>query len=187
MNERGGASPLSKQELQALWQELHAKYPEEFAVSPKAAVEWRIKQIPSNSTFHRRWLAAELVEAGWQPGERGNEDMERDNYLQRLMALALHDRHAEATAAAHALAARWSKDAGTILSCARILALAAGAVKGDAALTDRYAARAVALLQQAVAAGYKYGQHVIKDSDFEALRQREDFQMLLKKLNTKQP
>ncbi len=185
LNERGGASPLSKQELQALWQELYAKYPEEFTVSPRAAVEWRFKQIPSNRTFHRRWLAAELAEAGWRPGERGNEDMERDNYLERLLALALHGRHAEATAAAEALAARWSKDAGTIFHCARVLALAVGAVKGDAALTDRYAARAVALLQQAVAAGYKYGQHVIKDSDFEALRQRDDFQMLLKKLNAK--
>ncbi|HTV54160.1 MAG TPA: WD40 repeat domain-containing protein, partial [Terriglobia bacterium] len=187
LNERGGASSLSKPELQSLWQELYAKYPEEFTVSPKAAVEWRFKQIPSNRAFHRRWLAADLAEAGWQPGERGNEDMERDSYLERLLALALHGRYAEATAATEALAARWSKDAGTIFHCARVLALAAGAVKGDAALTDRYAARAVALLQQAVAAGYKYGQHVIKDSDFEALRQREDFQMLLKRLDSKQP
>jgi hypothetical protein len=187
LNERGGASPLGKQELQVLWQELHAKYPGEFAVSPKAAVEWRIKQIPSNSIFHRRWLAAELAEAVRQPRERGNENMERDKYLQRLFALAQHGRHAEATAAADALAARWLKDKDTLYGCARFYALAAGAVKGDAALAEHYAARAVALLQQAVAAGYKDGRHMIEDSFLEALRQRDDFRMLLKKLNAKQP
>lgn len=85
------------------------------------------------------------------------------------------------------LAARWSEDAGAIYDCACVHALAAGSVKDDAALAERYAARAVALLQQAVAAGYKNGQHLLKESDVDALRHREDFQMLLKKLNAKQP
>jgi hypothetical protein len=183
----GGLVPLSKQEMQALWQELHAKYPQEFAVSPAAAVEWRVGQLqsaskierPSLVAFHRRWLASELAEADWQPGERGNEDMQRDNYLQRLYALALSDRHAQAIAAADALAARWPKDLDTLYGCACVHALAAGAVKGDAGLAERYADRAVALLRQALTAGFNDGQQLAKDPDLDALRRRDDFVQLL--------
>ncbi len=52
---------------------------------------------------------------------------------------------------------------------------------------ERYAARAVALLQQAVAKGYKDVAHMKKDRDLDALRDREDFQALLKELEAKPP
>lgn len=129
--------------------------------------------------FGRRWLAAELSEVGWQPGERGNEKLAVPDYLQRLYALAQHGHNTDVTAAADALAARWPKDNDTLYNCACVHALAAGAVMGDAALADRYAARAVVLLRQAVAAGYKDGQHILKDSDLDALRGRKDFLDLL--------
>jgi len=42
--------------------------------------------------------------------------------------------------------------------------------------------RAVALLQQAVAKGYKDAEHVKKDTDLKALRERDDFKKLVAKL-----
>ncbi len=186
----GGISPLGKQEREALWRELSGRYPEEFTVRPEAAVEWRMEQILSAwkmkrsdlGAFHRRWLADELVEAGWQPGERGNEDMERYRYVLRLQSLAAHGSHAQAVAAADAVAARWPKDHNTLYDRACVFALAAGAVQGDVALSDRYAARAVALLRQAVAAGYRNGPHIRRDPDLNALRRRKDFLDLLRDL-----
>jgi hypothetical protein len=153
-------------------------------------VEWRITQLasisierPGEIAFHRRWLVAELADAGWQPGERGDEDDGPDHYLQRLYALVQHGHSADAVAAADALAARWSKDADTLYNCARVYSLAAGAANGDAALSDRYAGRAMTLLRQAAAAGYKDDQRVLKDPDLDALRGRNDFRELLKMLH----
>jgi serine/threonine protein kinase/WD40 repeat protein len=183
-----GLLPLSKQELQRLWQELHAKYPAEFAVSPRAVVEWRIKQLQSMSggqdsfgiASSRRWLNSELTQASWQPGEHGNEDMNRNNYLERLYAVAQHGSHSDAVAAADALALRYSKDGDTLYNCACIYGLAAGAVKADAPLADRYALRAIALLRQAADAGFKDSAHLQKDTDLDSLRTREDFKALVK-------
>ena len=148
----GGVSPLGREELQALWKELRSKYPDEFTISPKAEVEWRIRQLQSASetkqrtavAISRRWLAAALAESGWRPGERGNEDLTRDDYLQRLWALAQFSRNADVFTAADALAARWPDDLLTLYGCAGVHALAAGAAKDDAGLADRCAARASA-------------------------------------------
>jgi hypothetical protein len=183
----GGTAPLRREERQALWRELRDRYPEEFAVSDAAVIAWRIDYLAAWLAFGRQWLAAELAECGWQPGEQGNEKLEVWDYLQRLQALALHGSHNEAVAAADALAARWNKDADTLYDCARVPALAATAVNGDAALSERYAARAVALLRQAVDAGYANAGHMRKDSDLDSLRRREDFRELLKKLDAKKP
>lgn len=181
-----GFVPLRREEMEALWRELRAKYPEEFAVSPEAAVDWRIGQLQATTNnqrtacaLHRRWLAAELAEAGWQPGERGNEKMKLDIHLIRLLALAQYGRHADAVSAAEALANRWLKDGDTLFQCACVHAVAAGAVQGDAALTNRYAGRAVALLRQAVGAGFKDTDQILKNPDLDAIRRREEFAQLL--------
>src|SRR5262249_27777269 len=50
---------------------------------------------------------------------------------------------------------------------------------------EKHAARAVALLKQAIAAGYKDLDHIQKDTDFDPLRQRDDFRQLLKALPAK--
>jgi len=47
-------------------------------------------------------------------------------------------------------------------------------------LTEKYSARAVALLRHAVKAGYKDVEHLEKDSDLDPLRARSDFQQLLR-------
>jgi tetratricopeptide (TPR) repeat protein/tRNA A-37 threonylcarbamoyl transferase component Bud32 len=52
----------------------------------------------------------------------------------------------------------------------------------DAARQQEYGQRAVALLRQAVQAGYKNVALLKKDPDLDPLRQREDFQMLLAEL-----
>jgi hypothetical protein len=73
----------------------------------------------------------------------------------------------------------------TLYNCACACALAAGAVKDDAALGEKYASRAVGLLRQAVAAGYKDVEHIQQETDFDPLRGREDFQQVLKQLAAK--
>ena len=50
-----------------------------------------------------------------------------------------------------------------------------------------YAERAVELLQKAVKAGWKDAAHMKKDSDFDSLRDRADFQKLLADLEAKFP
>jgi hypothetical protein len=66
------------------------------------------------------------------------------------------------------------------LAC--VCALASAAVKDDAKRREQYADRAVALLRQAVAAGWKDAAHMKKDQDLAPLRDREDFQKLLAEL-----
>ena len=46
-------------------------------------------------------------------------------------------------------------------------------------LQEPYAGRAVELLRQAVAKGYKDIAHLKRDKDLDALRQRGDFKLLL--------
>jgi hypothetical protein len=195
LDAKGVTVALRKDERQALWRDLRTRYPGEFAVSAEAALAWRIGQLeaasraerPAGVASGRRWLAADLAALGWQPVENGNEQLAVDDYLQRLAALAQHGRPADAVVAADALAARWPKDADTLYGCACVYALAAGACAGDAPTADRHAGRAVALLQQAVAADFKDAEMLHKDPDLDAVRRRDDFQKLLKELDAKRP
>jgi hypothetical protein len=61
------------------------------------------------------------------------------------------------------------------LACVYALA----AAKLPPADADRAAAKAVATLRQAVAAGYRDGAHILKDPDLDALRRRDDFAAVL--------
>jgi hypothetical protein len=54
-------------------------------------------------------------------------------------------------------------------------------------LAPEEAARAVALLRQAVAGGYKDAARLKKDRDLDALRGRDDFRLLLAELEAKKP
>jgi len=62
---------------------------------------------------------------------------------------------------------------------------AAAAVSGDDKQVEQYAARAVELLRQAVAKGYKDAAHMKKDTDLDPLRSHPEFQKLLKELEAK--
>ncbi len=63
--------------------------------------------------------------------------------------------------------------------------MAAGAVKDDRALTDRYAASAVDLLRKAVKADFLGGELLRVEPDLDALRGRKDFMDLLRDLAKK--
>jgi hypothetical protein len=63
--------------------------------------------------------------------------------------------------------------------------LACSSVKGDAKLADRYAARAVELLRQAAARGYENVDRFKSESDFDSLRNRDDYRKLLADLEEK--
>jgi hypothetical protein len=83
---------------------------------------------------------------------------------------------ATAIAEADELAAAPGAAADTLYGAAAVHAVAAAVARGDVA--ERYAARAVAMLRQAVAAGYADVAHLRTDPDLDALRGRGDFKEL---------
>jgi serine/threonine protein kinase/WD40 repeat protein len=183
----GGLLPLTKEETQAMWLELYAKYPQEFALNHEALLEWRVGRLNALSVdsiesvaFHRRCLARELDESNWHPTHVPDNDIR--SFLQRLYAMAQFGHRDEAIAAADDLAVRSPKEGWIVYSCACVFGLAAAADKGDANRADQYAARAVVLLRRAVDAGYKNPEWMRNDLDLESLRRRDDFQTLLKGL-----
>jgi tetratricopeptide (TPR) repeat protein len=111
----------------------------------------------------------------------------------RVQSLARTGEHAKAVTEANALAEAKDADAGTLYDLACVCAIASAKVKGaknpgaDASrLAEEYAARAVELLRQAVAKGFKDIEHMKKDTDLDALREREDFKKLLAEMEAKQ-
>jgi WD40 repeat protein len=105
----------------------------------------------------------------------------------RALALARAGEHANAVAEANALAQAKDVSTATLYDLACVCAIASSTVKGgkiagtDAArLAELYAARAVELLRSVIAKGYKDIEHMKKDDDLKSLREREDFQKLLK-------
>jgi tetratricopeptide (TPR) repeat protein len=82
-----------------------------------------------------------------------------------------------------------AKDANAdmLYNAACVLALAAGRPDeaGGSLSKEKCARRAVALLRQAVAKGFKDADHMKNDDDLKALRGRDDFKKLLAELETK--
>src|SRR5262249_53214413 len=115
-----------------------------------------------------RALSLNAVPAG-EPGIRSS----------RAVSLARAGDHARAVAEADALAAAKGATGSALYDLACACALAAAAVQDDAKLQDRYAARAVELLRQAVAKGFKDAAHMNKDRDLHALRDRAGFKSLV--------
>jgi tetratricopeptide (TPR) repeat protein len=104
----------------------------------------------------------------------------RDFYrLKRCFTLLQLKDHVRATAQANELASLPDVNAFTLVDLARVCALSAAAARGKDQQVERYGARAVELLRQAVDKGYKDLPRLKNDPDFAALSQREDFQKLL--------
>jgi tetratricopeptide (TPR) repeat protein len=80
-------------------------------------------------------------------------------------------------------------NANELYDAACVFALAADRPKeADGSLSKgECAKRAVALLRQAVAKGYRDAKHIKEDEDLKALREREDFKKLLAELEKKSP
>jgi WD40 repeat protein len=202
LDDQGGLTLLTTAELHALWNELHAKYPDEFTVSPEAVMAWHVERLTALTgggsdyaahqtevRLHRKGLAAQMTEVNWHEDPKTCSleglstplyQLQTSSSLYRLQAAAQFGQAQGAVATVEALMSRASSDNGALYECGRIYALAAGAVQGDAALADRYAARAVALLRQAADAGYRDSQTLRQDPDLDALRGRDDFKKLLK-------
>ena len=100
----------------------------------------------------------------------------------RIAAVARSGEHAKATADADAMAAAPDVDGGTLNVLAKVFAISAASVENDAQLRERYASRAVELLRQTAAKGYKDIEQLKKEDDFRSLRDREDFKRLLREL-----
>src|SRR5262249_35471056 len=106
--------------------------------------------------------------------------------LQKAVTLARAGDHAQAAAETDALTGDAQTPGATLYHAARVYGIAMTAVKEDAQLQERYAAKALALLRRLQAAGAFNDGRVVEllrqDPDFEALRQRPEFQKLLAEL-----
>jgi tetratricopeptide (TPR) repeat protein len=92
--------------------------------------------------------------------------------------------HARATADAAAIASSSSATAGDLYNAACILSLSAHMARDDAPLADSYAQRAVALLRQSSSKGLKDIGRPQTDGDLQILRSREDFQLLIREIDS---
>jgi eukaryotic-like serine/threonine-protein kinase len=104
--------------------------------------------------------------------------------LERGLGLARAGLPAKAASEAEELLHVGKLDAWQLYDAACVFGLCAG---GQPAAREQHAARAIELLRQAVAKGYKNVAHMKKDSDLDALRGRADFQQLLAELEAKKP
>jgi WD domain, G-beta repeat len=79
IDDTGAVAVLPREELKRLWDDLRAKYPADFTVTPAAARAWREREIGdclnegnlAAAEFHYWWLVAEMVQAAQQSGAKG--------------------------------------------------------------------------------------------------------------------
>ena len=133
--------------------------------------------------------AADVLESLIEENKRARvalDDQKRPYYrAQRALGLARVGRPAEAVTEAEHLAGSPNLDTNTLYALAGAFARAAAAAKDDAPAAERHAARAVGLLRQAAAKGYKDVAFLKKDPDLDALRRRSDFTQLITELEAK--
>jgi tetratricopeptide (TPR) repeat protein len=122
---------------------------------------------------------AEAAKDWAHAAELGQGGMKTFLRLRRALSLAHSGDHTPAVAEANALAEAKDAQALTLYNAACVCALASSSVKGDPKLAEKYASRAVELLRQAAAKGYKDVAHMKKDPDLDGLRGRDDFKKLM--------
>jgi serine/threonine protein kinase len=105
--------------------------------------------------------------------------------LGRADTLVRSGKPAEAVVEADAVAQAKSAPFHLLYGAACIHALASSAMTEDTAKQERYAARAVELLGNAIDRGFKDAEKLQKDSDLERLRSRADFQKVMQKIAPK--
>jgi tetratricopeptide (TPR) repeat protein len=106
--------------------------------------------------------------------------------IERACALARSGDHAQATRAADAVV-KEQQDQFTLYNAACAYALSVAAVDKGSALAERYGDRAVALLRQAIAGGFRQWGLLLDEVNWEAIRPREDFQQLRRELRDNPP
>jgi serine/threonine protein kinase/tetratricopeptide (TPR) repeat protein len=130
----------------------------------------------------------------WDRALSINPEPQYEPYFRRNRArsLAHAGEHTKAVAEANALAEANDVTSSPLYDLACVCAIAAAKVKdpktpaADATrFAEQYAARAVELLRQALAKGYKDAAHLKMDEALDALRHREDFKKLVAELEAK--
>jgi len=119
----------------------------------------------------------------------------RNHYSTLATILLQLEEHVDAAQVAAELAGASPHRAAESYNAACFLARCIPLANGDAALpgparqaaADDYARRAIAQLKVAVASGFNDLNHIDKDPDLEALRDRDDFRQLLEKLKSASP
>jgi hypothetical protein len=112
----------------------------------------------------------------------------------RALSLARAGDHIKAVSAANELSQGKDVNAAVLYDLACVCSLASAAVKPAAAdanaksqkLKEQYAMRALELLRQAIAKGFKDVAHMKKDTDLDPLRQRDDFKKLVAEMEKTQ-
>jgi serine/threonine protein kinase len=118
-------------------------------------------------------------------GDRRRVRMQR---MQRALTLAHLKEHARATGEADAIARIQGLPAYLLHDAASVHAIAAATVRDQADLSEKYSARAVALLRRAFEKNYQaVADEVREDRHLDFLRSREDFRKLLKDFQARNP
>jgi serine/threonine-protein kinase len=169
----------------------------EWYAKGQAALEGVLRQVGRHATarmFLRNvhWGRARALDELGRPAE-ATRDWDRALELDdgsdpigfrmgKALSLARAGDHARAVAVAEALTAGKDVASRTLYDAACVCALSVAA-KADSKLSDRYAARAVALLRRAQAAGLfkdpAHLQNMRKDPDLKPLHRRADYQRFL--------
>jgi len=106
--------------------------------------------------------------------------------LERAVTLARSGDHARAVTEADYLTTSAKTPGSSLYNAACVYSVSAGLVTGDAPLKEQYAGKALALLRHAQAAGYfrdaRIAEHLQKDGDLAALRDRADFKAFVAEL-----
>jgi eukaryotic-like serine/threonine-protein kinase len=110
--------------------------------------------------------------------------VDRPAILSAAMTALVKQKQSEKAVTAADLLAKETQDADAAYKAACSYALCVALTEKDN-VKDHYAAHAVELLRLAVERGFKDTEHMKKDSELDALRQRDDFQKLLHELEGK--
>jgi hypothetical protein len=101
--------------------------------------------------------------------------------LLQAVSLAQSGEHSRATAEAEDLVKTGPTDALFLYNIACVFSTSCSKCE-DAAVAERYAIRAIALLRQAVAQGWVEAAHMQNDPDLDSLRKRDEFKTLIAEL-----
>ncbi len=109
-----------------------------------------------------------------------------DLRMGRAVTVARMHQHRQATDVAES-ELKQDNSAWTAYSAARVFAVASATPGLDREQAERYAARAVALLRNAVEKGDEHPEDMKTETDFESLREHGDFKQLLTEVERKAP
>jgi serine/threonine protein kinase/tetratricopeptide (TPR) repeat protein len=136
----------------------------------------------SASAFTKLGRHQESISAWNRAVELAEGAKRTQNRLSRAFARVRAEQYVEAIAEANALAEEQEATRETLYGAACVHSLVSAALPGQAELAERHAARAVVLVRRAAKLGSISANHVRNEEDFVSLRQRPDFQELLKEL-----